>query len=402
MKQCPTCHLTYEDDSLRFCTNDGETLVRLDDSGVPTMTMPAGAVPAEPAPTVLDEGETQAAVSEPPPTQPPSYPTQFQPPPAPVLVQQIDAPRPVRLRPIAIASFVIGLLVLVSGIAKILPGGIGTGFAFAFWGALLFGFSFIPLPQATATDEPKMSGLEKLTSMFYEPSRVYRNLRSYPSWLAAFVVIVVVGGIYSATFVQRLTPDRIVDYTFDKMEQSPIKPPPDQMAKSKADALQTAKQPIQRVQTFAKSFVGLFVFISLLSAIYLVGILAFGGRINFWQAFAATLYSLVPTVVIGKTLSLVILFIKAPEDIHPLLGQETLLQDNLGVLFSPAEHPVFFVLATSVGVLSFYGLWLRVKGLQYAGTKVSSSAAWGVVGTLWVLGLLLLAVFTFFFAAFIS
>lgn len=332
-----------------------------------------------------------------------SDPNQFQPPPAPIAAgPQPEPPRPVKLRPVAIALFVIGLICVVSGIAKILPGGIGTGAAFACWGILLFAFSFIRLPEAASTDEPPISPLETLAGIFYEPSRVFRNLRSHPRWLAPFLVIAIMNAAYTAAFVQRLTAERIVDHTFEKMEQSPIKPPPEQMAKAKEDALQAAKQPIQRVQTAAKSFVGLFVLIAFLAALYLLGILVFGGRINYWQAFAATLYSLVPVVILGKGLSLVILFIKSPEDIHPILGQETLVQDNLGVLFAPAEHPVFFVLASTIGVLSLYGLWLRAKGLQHAGIKVSSSAAWGTVVTLWLIGLLLGAVFASLFSAFIS
>jgi hypothetical protein len=332
-----------------------------------------------------------------------SDPNQFQIPPAPVLMaSQPIAPRPLKLRPAAIAIFVIGLIAVGAGVAKILPGGIGTGAALAFWGVLLFAFSFIRLPELSATDEPPMSPLEKLAGIFYEPSRVFRNLRSHPYWLAAFLVVGIMNVAYAAAFAQRLTPERIVDYTFEKMEQSPIKPPADRMAQAKEDALQAAKQPIQRIQTAAKSFVGLFAFVSFLAALYFLGVLVFGGRINFWQAFAATIYSLVPIVVIGKGLSLVILFIKSPDDIHPILGQETLVQDNLGVLFLPAEHPVFYVLGAAIGVLSLYGLWLRVKGLQNAGTKVSSSAAWGTVITFWVVGLLLGAVFASLFSAFIS
>jgi hypothetical protein len=99
---------------------------------------------------------------------------------------------------------------------------------------------------------------------------------------------------------------------------------------------------------------------------------------------------------------LVILYIKAPEDIHPVLGQETLVQDNLGVLFTPGDHPALFVLGSAIGVLSFYGLWLKAKGLANAGDKVSSSAAWGVAITLWVLGVILGMIFATLFSSFIS
>jgi hypothetical protein len=327
----------------------------------------------------------------------------FQPPPAPPLPPaEARAPRPTRLRIPAIVLFVLGLIILVAGVAKILPGGLGTGGAFAFFGILLFAFSFIRLPQTAGTDEPPMSGPEKLLAIFYAPSSVFRNLRVHPTWLAAFLVIGIANAVYTAAFVQRLTPERIVQHTMDSLENSPIKPAPDRLEKMREDNLQQAKQPIQRVQTAAKAFIGLFVFVSLVAALCLLGVLAFGGRINFWQAFAAVIWGYLPIIVITKLISLVILYIKEPEDIHPVLNAESLLQDNLGILFTPAEHPALFVLGSFIGVLSFYGLWLRAKGLANAGQKVSSSTAWGVAITLWVLSLILGMIFATLFSSFMA
>ncbi|HEY6231402.1 MAG TPA: YIP1 family protein [Pyrinomonadaceae bacterium] len=329
-----------------------------------------------------------------------SDPNQYQPPPPPPVLPE-PPPRPTKLRPIAIGLFVIGLIALIAGIAKILPGGFFTGVAFVVWGLLLFGLSFIRLPE-TLGEEPAMSPVQKILGIFYEPTRVFRNLRAQPYWLAAFLLIVLVNIVYTAAFVQRLTPERIVGYTMDKLAESPIKPPPDKMEQARDNALQQAKQPVQRVQTAAKTFVGVFILGSIVAALYLLGVMIFGGRINFWQALAAYFYASLPVVLIQKLLSLVILFIKSPDDIHPILNQETLVQDNLGVLFNPAEHPVLFVAASVIGVLSFYGLWLRAKGLQNTGTKVSSTAAWGATISVWVLWVLFAVAITAIFPSFIS
>lgn len=324
-------------------------------------------------------------------------------PPAPVPpVPGQAGPRPTKLRPIAIGLFVIGVIALIAGVARILPGGLFTGVAFVVWGALLFGLSFIRLPEPAAAAEPPMSPLQKIFGVFYEPTRVFRNLRSHPTWLAAFLVIVLVNIVYTAAFVQRVTPERIVAHTMDKLEESPIKPGPEQMERMRETNLQQAKQPIQRIQTAAKTFVGIFVLGSVVAALYLLAVMVFGGRLNFWQALAVYFYASLPVVLIQKLLSLMILFIKSPEDIHPILNQETLVQDNLGVLFNPAEHPVLFVAAAVIGVLSFYGLWLRAKGLQNGGTKVGSSAAWGATITVWALWLLFVITLTAVFPSFIS
>ncbi|MCA1603326.1 MAG: YIP1 family protein, partial [Acidobacteria bacterium] len=280
------------------------------------------------------------------------------PPPPPPPAASGPAPRPLHLRIPAIVLFVLGVLILIGGIANFIPGGIWTGPAFAFWGVLLFALSFVRLPQATNADEPPMSGVQKVMGIFFEPTRVFRNLRAHPHWLAALLVIAAVNALYTAVFTQRLTAEVIVNYTMEKLAESPIKPPPERMEKAKEDALQQATQPIQQIQTAAKSFVKVFVGGTFIAALCFLGVLAFGGRINFWQAFAAMLYASLPIAVVSKILSLVILYVKAPGDIHPILGAETLVQDNLGVLFAPAEHPALFVLGSAIGVLSFYGLWL--------------------------------------------
>lgn len=53
MKTCPTCNRTYAD-ALRFCLEDGTTLVRTEEAAGPTMTMPAQPAfrPPPPPPTL--------------------------------------------------------------------------------------------------------------------------------------------------------------------------------------------------------------------------------------------------------------------------------------------------------------------------------------------------------------
>ena len=334
----------------------------------------------------------------PPPTfQPPPPPSQ---PPA-----EPPARRPTKMLTFGIGFFVLGLIVLVLEIVKVLPGGItgGAGASICIFGIVLAGLSFVPLPRLPET-EPPLSPVQKLPGMFYEPTRIFRNLRVHPHWLAAYLLVVILSVTYTFAFVQRLTPERIVNHTVDKIGEMgpPFAPPPEMLDQMRATQLEGYKNPILRAGTVAKTFVWAFIFGAFISALYLLGVLAFGGRMNFWQALAVFFYAAVPVTVISKILSLVILYIKAPEDSHPILGQETLIQDNLGVLFSPAAHPVLFVLASAIGVLSFYSLWLKSRGLHHGGTRVSSGGAWGVAITFWLLGVLLVTIITALFPGFIG
>lgn len=324
----------------------------------------------------------------------------FQPPTPPPAPDAL-APRPLYLRMPAIVLFVLGVLIAVGGALKYIPGGVLTGLALAFWGALLFGLSFVRLPKPAPDAPAPISFMESLTSIFYEPTRVFQNLKAHPRWLAPFLVISILSIAYAAAFTQRLTPERIVSYTADKMAETPFIPP-EAVQQAREDGLDQAKNPVQRVGTAIKTFVGVFGFSAFLAALYMLGVLVFGGRINFWQALAALMYASLPIVVIQKVISLILLYIKSPDDIHPIMGQETLVQDNLGILFTPAEHPVLFVTASAIGLMSFYGLWLKATGLRYAGQKVTKAAAWGTAITFWLLGLLFIVIITALFPSFIS
>lgn len=312
----------------------------------------------------------------------------FQPPPPPATEVEPERKRPANLLWAGIALVVLGILILIGGIAGFIPGGPGTGGALCVLGILFFGLSFTTLPNVP-DPPPPMSPFERLAGMFYEPTAVFRNLRAHPRWLAAILIMGCLNAAYITAFYHRLTPERIINYTMDKLEESPIKPPPEAMAKARTQGVEQAKSPIFQVSNAVRTVVGAFFVTAIFAAFYLLGVLAFGGRMHFWQAYAVAAHVAFPVTVIQKVISFIILFVKSPDDIHPLIGQETLVTDNLGVLVKSAEHPVLWVIAISIGILSFYKLWLTATGLREGGYKVSSSAAWGVAITLWILGLLL-------------
>jgi membrane protein insertase Oxa1/YidC/SpoIIIJ len=94
--------------------------------------------------------------------------------------------------------------------------------------------------------------------------------------------------------------------------------------------------------------------------------------------------------------------LKSPDDLHPILNQETTLQDNLSILVSNVDHPVLYVLLSFIGLTWFYLIWLRAKGLHKAGTRVSSGAGWGVSIMLYVLLMFAITVWTSLFSGFVS
>ena len=106
MKRCPTCHKTFEEQWLSFCTDDGTTLI---DEYV---------APSEPPPTIMATAEPYAPAwnlpsAELPPSSPEWRPPQravpeWQPPPPPSYVQPQN-------KNLATASMILGIISVTVG-----------------------------------------------------------------------------------------------------------------------------------------------------------------------------------------------------------------------------------------------------------------------------------------------
>jgi Yip1 domain len=296
--------------------------------------------------------------------------------------------------------FAAGILLVVAALLKV-PVGFGPGAALCALGIALFGLSFVPRGEEISDAPAPMSFFDKLTGIFFEPSAVFRNLRAHPRWLFALLLTTLLSFAYATAFTYRLTPERIVSFTTDKVVER-FNIPAEQAQQMKTQQIEEAKSPTRTAGRAVTTFVGAFFVTALLAALYMVAVLLFGGRLGFWQAFSVLAWASVPVVIIGRVLSLVLLYVKDPDDIHPLLGQGTLVTDNLGALVKAAEHPVLFTVLSFFGVLSFYGLWLVATGLRNAGTRVKPSTAWTIAIIFWLIAMLMAAGVSALFGNFIS
>ena len=291
-------------------------------------------------------------------------------------------------RIVAIAVLVVGLLLLIAGVMKILPGAAGGGGALAFLGIVMLGLSFVPRTAAGADDGPPMSEAEKTASILYEPARVFQELRIRPRWDTAFLIIALSVAVYQFAYTQRIGAETIALATIDKTIEGGFIPA-ERAGEIRERAAADARQPFAKASGAINSIVGTFVLMAILAGLYMLGVLVSGARIKFWQAFSVAVYASLPVIVLQNLISLLLLYLKSPDDIDPIKGQRGLARADLGVLFNPAEQPYLFVLGSSIGLFTLYGIWLTATGLRNSGEKVTSGTAWSIALGLWVLGLLL-------------
>lgn len=296
----------------------------------------------------------------------------------------------------AAAGFVIALL----GILKVLPGWTGAGIALLIVGVLVVGLSFIKPPDTEGVE--RMSTGSTLLNIFVSPSEVFRNLRFHPRWLVALLLTVLLTSVYLTLFTNKVTPERIVGFTVDKtlemgfLDENAKR----EIEKTRQTQIDDAKNPITRAGTAVAGGAAAVIMNALTALLLFVAVLVMGGKINYLQAFATAVYASFPVTTILMILNIIILQVKDVDSIHPLLGQRTLVQDNLGFLFAAAEHPILYTLIASLSLLGFYWVWLIATGLKNAGEKVSGTAAWGgAIGFYSILvlfGLLMAAIFPSF------
>jgi Yip1 domain. len=286
---------------------------------------------------------------------------------------------------------VVGLLIAILSILKVIPDLGSTGISLILLGGLVIGLSFVKKPDPEDTE--RMSTVETLLKVFYAPVEVFQNLRRHPRWLVAVLIATLLSAVYTSLFLYRLTPERVTDYIIDKTLEMPMiannEEARKQVEAGRATSLENNKNPVIRAGQAVNSFTSQTFKYAFFGAVFFLFALAMGGKMNFWQAFSAAVYANFPWAVIHFALNTLILFLKDPSDIHPILGQGSLVQDNLGFLVTPSESPVVYTLLSSFGLLNFYWIWLNATGLKNAGERVSSAFAWTATITVFVLMVLM-------------
>lgn len=291
-----------------------------------------------------------------------------------------------------IVIFVVGLLLFLSHVLGLVPGLKWLGIFGMFVGCVAFGLSFIRRP-ALAEDAPEpLPPAERITRVFYEPDPVFKNLKHHPRWLAGFLVLVVFGVMFQLAVIQRLGPERLAEDRANRVIEGGFLPPevsPDDFRQAQiARAISTATLDKITLPLWAAG--GTLVILLIMAGLYLLGVIAFGGRMNFWQALSVTTYSALPPTVVVTILNLILLYTQSIDDIIPMKAQQQgLARADLGLLFSPAAHPYLYTLAGSIGLFTIYRWWLTVSGLKNAAEKIKGGSAWAIVLLIWVLGILL-------------
>ena len=228
-------------------------------------------------------------------------------------------------------------------------------------------------PNTPATGA-EMSTAETLTGIFFEPSRTFEALRSRPRFLVAGLLLLILACLVTVLLYTRVD---MGQYIRDRIDRSP-----------QAAQLSDAQKDLQVKMGKNLGMLAIPVSVPIIfaggAALYLLGVLAFGGSISYKKALAVWIYSSVPPSVLGALIAILVLFLKSPDSIDP----EHMVATNPAVLLGEDSSKILVAVLSQFDLLRFYGMFLAALGLRKV-AKISSGQAWGVVIALWAIGALL-------------
>lgn len=223
------------------------------------------------------------------------------------------------------------------------------------------------------TDAATMSTPETLMSIFFEPERTFEALRARPRFLVAALITLVLTMVVTVALLHKVDFDQFLR---------------ERISESANGQPLTAEQLDQRVKIGKIiAYVAPPIFIAVIfaggAALYLLGVMAMGGKITFKQALSVWVYSSFAPGVLATIISLLLLFLRPADAIDLAKPGGGLLVTNPGAFMASGTSPALVAALSSLDLFAFYGIFLAAIGLRKVG-KLSNGSAWAIVIAFWL------------------
>ncbi len=235
-----------------------------------------------------------------------------------------------------------------------------------------------PPPPTAPPAGPEMSTPQTLSSILFEPGATFEALRVRPRFLIAGIITVLAFMAYYSTFVWRVGSENIARAQIEARQ-------PDATPEQIEQGLQMQNNPIIKVVTYASFPVVFGILFAAGAGLYLLGTMLMGKSMSFKQALAIWVYSSYPPTIVYAVVNIILLFVKAAEDIDATAINSGIARANPSILVDARTQPLLTTILNSFDLIAFYGLFLAAIGLKKV-AKLSSGSAWMVVIAIWLVG----------------
>jgi len=239
----------------------------------------------------------------------------------------------------------------------------------------IFAGSGVAAPAVSEDKQP--SAIGSLSGIFFEPAPVFASFRQRPRFLLAACIIAITLSFSTALIYERLGVDNILRAQLERSATNIS-------AEQKEKIIEMQTRPVMKAIGFISPIVSLTIIFAAGGALYLLGVLAFGGSLSYRQALSVWVYSSFPPAILAVLINVVVLFLKSPSDIDLARAGTGLARANLGVFLDAAAHPVLTTAASAIDLFALYGLVLAIVGLHKV-ARISPAKASAIAGSIWVI-----------------
>lgn len=240
-------------------------------------------------------------------------------------------------------------------------------------------------------EAPQMSEAATLAGIFFEPGRVFEDLRRKPRFIMAGIVIALLVTGYAFGLHYKVGEAGVRSFMSDQIEKSPRTQ--GMTSEQKSDAIDLQMKIGGIVRFALPVFVLIFFLIG--GLLYWLGSKAFGGNGGFLLNLSVWIYSGFPPAVVGTVANFIVLAFKSVDDIDIAASQHGVINANPGFLIDGKAAPVLATVLSTFDLFFIWGWILAAIGLRMT-NKLSSGSAWAVVIIIGLIGVAFRVIGAFF------
>jgi hypothetical protein len=250
--------------------------------------------------------------------------------------------------------------------------------------------SGISLSNDAAEGEP-LPSVKTISGIFFQPGVVFESLRKRPVFLLAALIILAFITLFNVTYISKIG--------YEELMRAQIEITP-QMAKATAEQKEQFVEIIsstsQKVIRYISPAITATLMFVLGAGLYWVCSIFLLNQMSYKQSLSVWIYSSLPPTVLLVIGNIIMLFISPPEGSDVVMSlKKGLLKTNPGFLIDGETYPVLVTALGAFDIFVLYGLFLAILGLRKVG-NLSTTAATGIAGSIWFIGVLGRTVISYF------
>jgi hypothetical protein len=241
------------------------------------------------------------------------------------------------------------------------------------------------------SDPPQMSEISTIANIFFEPGRVFEDLKRKPRFIIGSVIIALLVTAYTFGLITKVGEAGVRRAVLQQIEKSPQTA---SMSQEQKAGIVDMNLKIQKYTSYA---VPVIVFISILlgGLFYFLAAKAFGGNGGFLHGVSVWVYSSIPPTVVAMIANGLVLMLKSADEIDISASQRGVIQASPGFLLDGKSMPVLTTLVNTLDLFMIWGWILAAIGLRIT-NRLSSGASWAVVIIIALIGVMFRVASAFF------